>query len=169
MTKSIAALFILTFLFISCETDEPAPNEIEGTYYGSITFESELSKSNTQTHDAFAQVRITGDHEVEVHCSSTGLDTIFRLNYFEHEGNYKVCLTGDAFEEMYHMPYSGPMSMGMMHSGSEWMNHLNAMHMEGDNHYGEFNSNHQSFEYLFTMEENSSLPNMHFKGYRDSN
>lgn len=164
--KPLVVLLSLIIISISCETNDPAPNQVEGTYYGTLSIENQVTKISSYTKDAVAQVKITGDHELEVHCTSTDLDTIFRLNYFEHEENFKVCFTGDDFENMYHRAYSRPREMGMMNSGSEWMNHLNTMHEAGDLHYGEFNSNNQSFEYLFLMESGSHLQ---FMGYRGRN
>ena len=171
MMNKIAPLVVLLsiiLLTISCETKEPEPYQIEGTYYGTISTENQVTKSYTETKDAVAQVRLTGDHELEIYCTSIDLDTIFRLNYFEHEEYFKVCYTGNDFEEMYHRPYSRPMEMGMMRSGSEWMNHLSTMHEDGDHHYGEFNSNKHSFEYTFLMESGSS-PNLQFIGYKEIN
>lgn len=164
----LASLLSMTLLLFSCESDESAQNEIEGTYYGTIVFELENSKNYNQTEDAVAEVRITGDHELEIHCSSTTLDTIFRLNYFEHGDDFKVCLTGDDFVNMYHTPFTRPMEMQNMHGASQWMNHLQTMHTQEDIHFGEFLSENNSFEYTFLM-DHSRLPNMHFSGYRNRN
>ncbi|MEG9327923.1 hypothetical protein V6B16_08245 [Salinimicrobium catena] len=167
MKAPLTILFFLTLLFASCVTDESTPNEIEGTFYGTLSMESEGTKSYVRSEDAVAEIRKTGDFEVEVHCYSNSLDTIFRLNYFEHEENFKVCLTGSDFEDMYHTTFMGPMEMQNMHGTSQWMNHLQTMHEEEDTHFGEFHSADNSFEYTFLMGD--SLPNMHFKGHRDQN
>ncbi|MFD2516930.1 hypothetical protein [Salinimicrobium flavum] len=169
-TNFLAFFSLILFLF-SCETDEPAPYQIEGTYYGTLSTVDGPSKISAKTEDAVAVIRKTGNQEVEVHCYSSEFDTIFRLNYFQHEEAFKVCLTGSDFTAMYHMPYSQPMGMGMgrMHSGSEWMNHLSTMHQEGDPHFGEFNPGNHSFEYHFLMEQSNSSSNLKFRGYRDKN
>lgn len=167
MKKSTSKIAILSliFLFLSCETNDQDQDLVEGTFYGNLSIQNEGTKSYLQSEDAVAEIRKIGDYEVEVHCYSNSLDTIFRLNYFEHEENFKVCLTGSDFEDMYHTQYTGPMEMQNMHGTSQWMNHLQTMHEEEDTHFGEFHSAEKSFEYTFLM-DHSSLPNMHFIGFK---
>ena len=74
------------------------------------------------------------------------MDTTFVLNHYEHNDSVMVCLNGEAFEEMYgHMMghggnmgngNSGGMMGGMNNGSSEWMNHMNNEHEEGDEHFG---------------------------------
>ena len=161
-------LFVFVLSAISCETNEPSRNEIEGTYYGTLTSDNSVSKFSTMAEEAVAVIRKTGDQEVEVHCYSTEFDTIFRLNYFPHEGGFKVCTTGIDFEQMYHMPYSQPMGMGMRNSGTAWSDHLNSMHKEGDRHFGAFDPDNHSFEYYFLLEQENTS-NLQFRGYRNKN
>lgn len=165
----LLTISLLTLLTISCETEDPAPNNIEGTYYGILSTVDDVKRAPAITQDAVAVIRKTGDQEIEVHCYSSDFDTIFRLNYFQHEERFKTCLTGSAFEEMYHMPYARPMGMGMGHNGSDWMNHLSTMHQEGDTHYGEFDPMNHSFEHYFLMEQSNSFLNLYFSGRRNRN
>jgi len=108
-------------------------NQIEGTYVGTLTFENEL-KSTTDVKNgssvAAADVTNLGDGQLEVHCYSTTSDTTFTLNYYGHNDSVMVSLNNEAFEDMYgHMMGNG----GMMGNGStEWMNHMNRDHTEGD-------------------------------------
>lgn len=168
--KHLLLLFILFLLGVSCEPEDKDQDTIEGTYIGTLSVEDASRKSYTTTIEAVAQIEKIGVQELEIHCYSEKLDTIFRLNYFEYEDKFKVCLTGQDFENTYHAPYTRPMGNSMMHnSGSQWMQHLNSMHQEGDVHYGEFNTDTQAFEYYFFMDEGSSSPQMHFRGTRQKN
>lgn len=168
MMKKTSVIAILSFIFfsLSCETNDQDRDLVEGTFHGTLSMENEGTKSYTQTEEAIAEIKKTGEFEIEVHCYSNSLDTIFRLNYFEHEENFKVCLTGSDFEDMYHTSFTGPMEMQNMHGASQWMNHLRTMHTQEDIHFGEFLRENKSFEYTFLM-DHSSLPNMHFIGYRE--
>lgn len=165
----LIAFYLPALLFTSCDSSEPVRDEIEGTYYGTLTSGISGSQS-TVGENSVAVIRKTGPREVEVHCYSNEFDTIFRLNYFEHEERFKVCATGPAFEMMYNMPYAQPMGMGPgMHAGSEWNYHLKTMHRPEDHHFGEFNTNDHSFRYLLVTKQNESDSNLQFIGYRDGN
>ena len=51
----------------------------------------------------------------------------------------------------------------MQHNSSEWMQHLNNEHQEGDEHFGSFDMQHHSFNYTFRM----SNGDFHFEGTRN--
>ncbi|MGZ2371508.1 hypothetical protein ACXR6G_17140 [Ancylomarina sp. YFZ004] len=159
MKKLLISLIAASLLFISCEENNSSDNNnnIDGTYVGTL-FLSDVSKSisTISPTEAFANVKIIGE-QIEVHCYGGELDTTFMLDYYLHKDSVFVCHTGEEFETLYgHMKGDGHISGGMMgdmHNGeSEWMHHLNDEHKEGDDHFGGFDMEHQSFSYLFTME-----------------
>jgi hypothetical protein len=163
MKKLIITLFATSLLFIACEKSNSSDNNnnnnnnIDGTYTGTLSLNNVTKSGSTiPSTDAFADVKLTGDL-IEVHCYGGELDTTFMLDFYQHNDSVFVCHTGEEFENLYgHMKGSGHMSGGMMgdmHNGeSEWMHHLNDEHEEGDDHFGGFDMEHQSFSYLFTME-----------------
>jgi len=61
-----------------------------------------------------------------------------------------VCYTGADFEDMYgHMLGEGHMGDNMQGNNIEWMQHLNNDHQQGDEHFGSFNMQDHSFNFLF--------------------
>ncbi|MGA9590890.1 MAG: hypothetical protein WBV11_13765 [Salegentibacter sp.] len=152
--------------FTSCEKSETPADTIEGTYNGTIT-STNIQFTKAAATEAKAEVRITGDHQIQVHCTAQNLDTIFMLNYYQNMGDYEVCLTGEAFEHMYgHMPGNG--MGGMMNSNqSEWMYHLQNEHQPGDEHFGGFHMQDHSFEYLFRMMDGDQPYGLQFRGIKN--
>ena len=159
--------------FAACDkTEETFPdNSIEGKYVGTLTNEETKSAAGVITGNASAtaDVTIINDEEIEVHCYGEELDTTFMLNYYENHDSVMVCLTGNAFEEMYgHMLGQGHMMGGMMgdihNDETEWMHHLNDEHHSGDEHFGGFDTMSHTFGYWLTIPENGTLYRMRFQG-----
>ena len=121
---------------------------------------------------ATSEVTKTGDGEIEVHCYGDELDTTFMLNYYSNNDSVMVCLTGNAFEEMYeHMMGQGHMGGGMMGDISDgetpWQHHLNDEHQPGDEHFGGFDMINNTFGYRFQMTDGDNQYLLNFKGTKD--
>ena len=155
--KVIAGLLLLAFT--ACKkTDQPMDNSIEGTYVGTLTTEGLKSTVGAipGSISATTDVTKTGDREIEIHCYSDELDTTFMLDYFDDNDSIMVCLTGDAFEEMYgHMMGDDHIGGGMMGGNNdgetEWQQHLNEEHQPGDEHFGGFDMTNHTFGYRFQV------------------
>ena len=159
----ILSISVVLTLF-SCEnSDDLNPNEIEGTYKGTIITDisSKFSTSKTE-NSATAVVRKVGD-KIEVHCYDGDFDTTVMLETYHDNDNIMVCLTGNDFENMYgHMLGQGHMNGNMQNNGTEWMQHLNFEHQEGDEHFGSFDMQHHSFNYTFMLDDME----YHFQGLK---
>lgn len=159
-------------LFAACEKEETKIGTIEGTYEGWLT-KNDLKSGETDfdnSVEATAEVTITGENVIGVHCYSTDFDTTFMLNYYGHHDSAYVCFTGNDFEEMYgHMLGGGHMMGGMMsdiNNGgeTEWMHHMNDEHDEGDEHFGGFAMDNYTFSYTFRMMDGETPYNLQFQG-----
>ena len=160
----ILSISVVLTLF-SCENnDDLNPNEIEGTYKGTIITDisSKFSTSKTE-NSATAIVRKVGD-KIEVHCYDGDFDTTVLLDTYIDNDNIMVCLTGNDFEVMYgHMLSQGHMNGNMQNNGTEWMQHLNLEHQTGDKHFGGFDMQHHSFKYTFMIHDME----YHFQGIKN--
>ena len=163
------------FLGASCErSDDPVTGEIDGTYVGIFTESSSLKSAliNEGGAHGTAEVVMTGENQIRVHCFGEEIDTTFLLDYYEHIDSIMVCLSGHDFASEYgHLPGEGHMSGGMMGDmqGGEtsWMHHMNDEHLEGDEHFGGFNLQDGTFAYTFRMMENSTLYYLKFHGTKE--
>ncbi len=150
----IIAVAFSVFL-ISCNKDEinvDTPS-IEGTYYGTLVYNSGLKSATGGNHDGTAEVNDLGKGQIQVHCYGGDLDTTFMLNYFEDNNRVMVCMTGDAFQNM----YGHAMSQNNLHNSgtmghdngnqTAWDRHMQDDHKSGDTHYGAFDMDTHSFNY----------------------
>jgi len=165
-TKLILAMIASTLLvFTACEKSEVLlDNAIDGTYIGSITSGNGTKSTAALAHgdhDATADITNLGDGQIMVHCYGSELDTTFMLNYYHNNDSVNVCLTGEAFEQMYgHMMGQGGMMNGSTSGNLEWMNHMNTNHSDGDEHFGGFDLTKSTFGYTITNE----VGEYHFQG-----
>ena len=164
--KIITILLPILPLLISCEKQEVEPEILlEGSYTGIITAVN--AEVNFQ-QPAVADIRSLGDDLLEIHCYGEDLDTIFRLNYYQHNEQYMVCNTGEDFEHMYGHALSGNhMPQGGMMNETEWMYHLRQEHTESDQHFGQFGMADHSFEYLFEYQDGQHSYNLQFRGVKN--
>ena len=159
-------------LFVACEdenmSDESSVDleEIIGKYEGILTVSDISGNSNNESsRTAVADVDITGDGQVNVHCYGEGIDTTFMLNVYAHNDSAMVCFSGQVFEAEYgHMMGQGHMMHGNISSGTDWMHHLDDEHQDEDEHFGGFDMNMHSFTCDFGIMENDTLRNAHFNG-----
>ncbi len=176
MKKKIILLFASALIvagFTACNKSEEAlpDNSIEGTYAGTLTTDGLKSANGIMpgSTSATADVTQTGDGEVQVHCYSDELDTTFMLDYFDDHDSVMVCLTGEAFEEMYgHMMGEGHMMGGMMgdisEGETEWQHHMYDEHQPGDEHFGGFDMANHTFGYHFQMMDGNDPYMLDFQG-----
>ncbi|NQU32389.1 MAG: hypothetical protein HQ521_04075 [Bacteroidetes bacterium] len=172
MSKRIGIVVgLILFVLTACEkTDELQDSSIEGTYFGILSEGSGLKSASGAAggdHGATADVRKTGEGQIEIHCYGGEFDTTFMLNYFENHDSIMVCLEGENFQAMYgHMMGNGHMSGGMMgnhsNNGTGWANHMNGEHQQGDEHFGGFDRMGKTFGYTFKMESGD----LHFQGVK---
>ena len=179
MKKSVIAgslmLAVILVGFTSCEkSDDIGTDEIEGVYTGTFSISSSLKSSPLDGMDkdhGTAEVNMMGENQIEVHCFGEVMDTTFVLDYYEHNDSVMVCLTGNDFSNMYgHGLGEGHMSGGMMRDKSdgetEWMHHMVDEHESGDEHFGGFNMDENSFTYSFRMMEGSTPHYLKFHGVK---
>ncbi len=162
---NILLAFAITLILFSCEkSDDLDQNDVNGTYLGTITSDvsNKLSKADVST-PATVVVSTIGN-QIEVHCFSDNFDTTIMFDIYMNGDDINVCLIGDDFENMYgHMRGHGNMMDGTMHNSStEWMQHLNNDHQDGDEHFGGFDMKHHTFNYVF----NINGQNYNFQGIK---
>ena len=154
---------LITLLFIACSKENSVSereylSEVQGTYEGS------LSINNKNTTPATAEVSLTNNDQLEIHCFGEMLDTTIVMEAYENGDSIMLCTTGNDFEHEYgHMGGNYHM-MDMMDSESEWEHHMNTDHQEGDEHYGGFNMMNGSFEYTFKKMHNDTIQKLVFSG-----
>ncbi|WP_142785823.1 hypothetical protein [Changchengzhania lutea] len=157
--KFLLSIMII-ILFFSCEkSDDLINNDVTGTYIGTLT--TDLSLSNNRSSETTKAQPIPATvvvsevgNQIQVYCFAEDFETTIILDTYDHYENVKVCLTGEAFENMYgHMLGQGHMNGNMQHNGTGWMEHLSDEHQEDDEHFGSFDMQHHSFNYLFRMDD----------------
>lgn len=154
MKQVFLGLILLSFVLFGCsDSNDIELDNLSGTYVGVIDGLDVEKSLDLKFQGPFtAKVRIRGE-QLEVHCFGTNLDELFMLDYYEHNGNYMVCLTGVDHKNYYgteHRMINGNHMHGMQRNVSPWMNHLNTAHNSDENHFnGEFNLIQGSFMCTF--------------------
>ena len=148
-------LFVsLVLTLIACEkSDDLNLSDITGTYTGTLTTDVSGKSSSLKTaNTATAIVSMFGD-KIEVHCVSENFNETIMLEIYNHNDSIKVCLTGSDFETMYGhaLGHHGNMNGNMGNMSTDWMQHMNDEHEQGDEHFGGFNMENNSFGYTFRM------------------
>lgn len=159
-------------VFSACEKSElPFDKAIEGTYVGTLTStDSQKSKANKiSTEDAVVEITKIENSMIEVHLYNAEFDTTFKLNYFEDMDFVRVCSIGDEFESNYgYRLKQDHISRGMMghmqNNETEWMHHLNDEHQEGEEHFGGFDMQEQSFTYRVNLVDEGVSYSLQFWG-----
>lgn len=162
----IVVISVLVLLIASCNDDEITEdrsylNEIEATYTGT------LSMDNMKTsYPATANVAITENDQLQIHCYGELMDTTITMNAFQNGDSVMVCNTGQDFYNEYGNMGNGHHMMDQHMNESEWMHHLEDDHMEGDQHYGGFNMQNHSFSYSFKMMDGNTTYMLQFNGMK---
>jgi len=176
--KTHVRISIIAFLTIvlasACSTREDTTvRSIEGTYFGSFTTEASknLPVALAGNNTANAIVTRKGDGQIEVHCYGDELDTTLLLDFYENNDSVMVCLSGNQFEHMYgHMPAQGHMSGGMMggleNGETQWMHHLREEHQPGDERFGGFDMNNDTFGFSLKMMKGELPYYLKFQGVK---
>jgi len=170
----LAALVML--LLAACEKEETGEksvdNLVEGFYSGTLA-EKDFEGENgivVNTIEATAEIKLTGESEIRIHCYSNDFDTTFMLNYYDHYDSAYVCLTGADFVEMYgHTTGNGHNMMGGMMGDigdgeTEWMHHMEDEHSQSDEHFGGFDMDDHTFSYIFRMRDRDYPYELIFQG-----
>ena len=162
--KSLFLITIVIFLF-SCEkSDDINNNDITGTYAGTLTSSLTNRSSNSESIKPATVVVSSIGNQIQVHCFAENFDTTVMLDIYDHNDNVMVCLTGEEFENMYgHMLGQDNMNSHMQNNGTNWMQHLNNEHQDDDEHFGNFDMQHHTFNYTFRMNNGD----FHFEGLKN--
>lgn len=149
--KFLISITVIIFLF-SCEkSDDLNNNDVTGTYIGTLS-SSLTNKSNSELIKPATVIVSSLGNQIQIYCQAENFDTIVMLDIYDHNDNVMVCLTGEEFENMYgHMLGQGNMNGNMHNNGTDWMNHLNNEHQDGDEHFGDFDIHNHTFNYTFRM------------------
>lgn len=155
MKHLILGLFFLSFVFIGCsESNDMELDKLSGTYVGTIDGVNLTKSSDAKSEGSFtAEVRVQGSL-LEVNCIGPQFNAEFMLEYYEHNGDYMVCLAGDDYINLHgseHGTMNGNHMNGMQTNGTTWMNHLRNAHQSSENHSnGEFDLNRHTFVCTFS-------------------
>ena len=162
--KTLLSIVLVITLIACQESDDVDLNEITGTYAGTLTSNlSSKSSSSKSTNSATAVVSMVGA-QIEVHCYGENFDESVMLDIYHDNDKVMVCFTGNDFENMYgHMLGQGNMNGNMHKNNTEWMQHLNDEHQDGDEHFGNFDGQHHSFDFTFKMPNGD----FHFQGTKE--
>lgn len=160
----ISIVIVLTVVFFnSCEREKAVPDltvDVIGKYVGDlIDSETKITKSAT------VDVAKSGENEVEIHCYGEFMDTTFVMDLYENADSIMVCFSDeDSFFNQYGHHMSGSHHMMGDNDGYNWMHHMNDEHENGDEHFGGFDTNMHTFNYLFRVGTVPSLKEFHFIG-----
>lgn len=160
----ISLVIIAAALFFgSCEKENAAPDltvEVVGKYIGDLT-----DKQTLTTKSATVDVVKSGDNTVEIHCYSEWMDTTLIMDLYENADSIMVCFSND--EDFYNQ-YGHHLSENhnMMNRSADygWMDHKNEEHDNSDKHFGGFDTDMHTFNYLFNVQSENNLKEMHFEG-----
>jgi len=162
--KYFISITIVILLF-SCEkSDDLNSYDVTGTYTGILTLDLSSKSSNAESIKPATVVVSSFGNQIQVHCFADDFDATAILDIYNHNDNIMVCLTGEEFENMYgHMLGQDHMNSNMQNNDTDWMQHLNKEHQDGDEHFGSFDMQHQSFNYTFRINNRD----FHFEGIRN--
>ena len=152
MKISMIALIAIAITVTSCnKADNSQPNltaGVTGTYDGTLTTNNLKGIS-----PAKADITAVNDYTIEIHCYGEDIDTTFMLELYEDGDMMRVCFTDDDFYGEYgHNKQEDHHMMGGNGGWTNWNQHMNNDHGEGDQHYGYFDMNKGQFDYTFNIE-----------------
>jgi hypothetical protein len=146
-------LFAVLLVLTSCsKSDDLIYNDVAGTYVGTLSSSLAAKSSSKATgNTGVAEIMVAGN-QIQVHCYGDNFDTTVMLDLYSDGTNMNVCLTGNEFQQMYgHMLSHNGMNSNMHNNQSEWSQHLINDHQTGDQHFGGFDMNTNSFNYIFNV------------------
>lgn len=142
---------LIGFVFLtSCKKDQNHGIEsVVGNYKGT------LIDPVTQNNEGTATVEVTqiDDETVQIHCSGANVDTTIVMNVYENSDSL-MCCTHQMSMGCHSGNGSGMMGGGMMggnnnKKSSNWYNHKKTMSCQSGAHNGGFDTQNNSFRYLF--------------------
>jgi hypothetical protein len=159
---TLGVAVVLTMSITACSKDDgqvDLTKDVVGTYQGKLT----NSVTNTDTA-SITTITYYNDYTVQVHCLGGNLDTTFLLELYPEGDMMKVCTTGDDYYKEYGK--EKPKNDHMMGSGGmmTWGDHMNDDHNSGDDHYGDFDTNNNEFDYTINIENTSDNSSERFVG-----
>lgn len=159
---SLISTLIILLIISSCQNAANDENYqyIAGSYIGSFTPENKSPFQGT------VDVTAAKNNQIEIHCYSELLDTTFMMDAYEYGDSIILCATGTDFYNEYSQMRGASHTMDMHGDQSQWMHHLNDEHGEGDEHYGSFDMQNHTFNYVFRMMENNSYYKIRFNGVK---
>ena len=155
----------LGMLLISCDNNDTIGNKhISGVYNGILTTYL-TDKPVIENNSKFAAVIVTLQEDaIVVHCYNEDFETTIILNVYENGNNMMTCLLGEEFEKMYgHSLNFSNMEEYPISNNTQWEQHLEFEHKNGDQHIGYFNMLNNSFDYTFIVDGNK----YHFSGQKE--
>ncbi|OFX43768.1 MAG: hypothetical protein A2046_05110 [Bacteroidetes bacterium GWA2_30_7] len=155
----LVALIGVTVL-MSCKKDQNSGiDNIVGNYKGT------LIDPVTQNNEGTATTEVTqiDDETVQIHCSGANFDTTMVINVYENSDSLMCCT--HQMSSGCHKGNSnggGMMGGGMMGGNNNkksknWDNHKKTMSCQNGTHNGGFDTNNNSFNYLFNMSGQNGL------------
>jgi len=158
MKHLILGIFFLSFVFIGCtDSNDMELDKLSGTYVGNIDGVNLAKSSDAKSQGTYTtEVKVRGN-QLEVNCIGPQFNAQFMLEYYEHNGDYMVCLAGEDYKNLHgseHGTMNGNHMNGMQSNGTPWMNHLNGAHQSNENHSnGEFNLDQNTFVCTFSWND----------------
>jgi hypothetical protein len=167
ITVLISALFVLTI--ISCSNNDESTNRdyldnITGTYTGEFNSENTLAKTTGTA--GTADITLTNNNQLQIHCYGETMDTTIIMYAFQNGDSVMICNSGEDFYNEYGHMENGYHMMDMGMNQTDWMHHMQDEHQDGDEHYGGFNMQNHSFHYAFKMMENDTVYMNEFNGMK---
>lgn len=145
----LVALIGVTVL-MSCKKDQnPSIENVVGNYKGTLI--DPITQNNEGT--ATTEVTQIDDETVQIHCTGTNLDTTIVINVYENNDSL-MCCSHQMSAGCHDGNGNGMMGGGMMggnnnKKSSNWNNHKKTMSCQSGTHGGGFDTNNNSFNYLF--------------------
>lgn len=120
-------------------------DQIIGTYNGTLT--SSLSQTKIS---ATAEITSMNDYTVQVRCFNADIDTTFSIELYQDGNMMRACATDSDFKNQYgHNMSANHHMMGSNGNWTSWQQHMSNEHNTNDKHYGYFDMNTATFQYVF--------------------
>lgn len=162
---SFMAVIVVTIIASACNKKNEVTDltsEITGTYAGTLTINGQKSIS-----DATVNIISTGENQIEIHCYGDEIDTTIIQRLFEDGEMIQMCSVGQDFYNMYGHEMNNQYNHHNMMNDSDglsWAHHMDEEHDSDDEHFGFFNMNTETFEYMFKIRSESGSYNAEFVG-----
>lgn len=164
---SIIVVATIAVAAVSCNKKDQIKadlaKDIVGTYTGTLT------GTNKAVSDATADITETDENLIEIRCYGGDFDTTFTQRIFEDGEMLRMCSTGEDFYNEYgHNMTDQNEHHDMMNDadGMSWSHHMSEEHEAGDEHFGFYDMNTDTFTYTFKMKSGNTPYDIEFSGKR---